>query len=223
MLYMLQLIRALQIILHLAMNKIVFPALVMIVFASLVEVAMFDVLGEERICSNCNVDTLLEYDQEQIESKQQYILGQLQDLGYPSYIALQNLGSIGTFLVLYIIKVAFVGCLMLMTWATKSKSLATFKDILYRQAFFGDLFVILIDSYYEILISAYLQLGLPDDGVEVTASRVLFAIPYEKVHGETVSKLLIVLFLIVALVVVPLSLFYIQLHDLEEINSREFR
>ena len=49
--------------LHLAINKIVFPAVAIMVYSALMEVAMYDVLGEERICNNCNVDTFLQYDQ----------------------------------------------------------------------------------------------------------------------------------------------------------------
>jgi cytochrome b subunit of formate dehydrogenase len=67
MIFMLQLIRALQIVVHLALNRIVIPSVVMMVFSSLVKVAMFDVLGEERICTNCNVDTWLEYDEDLIQ------------------------------------------------------------------------------------------------------------------------------------------------------------
>ena len=70
---------------------------------------MYDVLGEERLCSNCNVDTWLEYDKENIEQRQEVMMAQLQDLGYETVIALKNLGSIGTMLTLYALKVAIIG------------------------------------------------------------------------------------------------------------------
>ena len=69
-----QMIRSLQIILHLAMNSVVFPAITMISYSALMEVAMYDVLGEERICTNCNLDTWLEYDSEKIDQSQDLIM-----------------------------------------------------------------------------------------------------------------------------------------------------
>jgi hypothetical protein len=161
-LFMLQLIRSLQVVVHLALNKIVFPSIVMMFFTSLVEVAMFDILGEERICSNCNVGTWLEYDEMQIEEKQKYIMNQIQDLGYETNVALNNLGSIGTMLTVYLFKLAILFILVLITLAVKHPRLMRIKNNMMKNAFFGDLFGILLDSYFEILISAYLQLALPE-------------------------------------------------------------
>lgn len=135
------------------------------------------------------------------------MVSQLQDLGYESHVALQNLGSIGTIFTLYLVKVGIIGVL---TPFTKNETIKKMQQNLSQQAFFGDFFAIVIDSYYEILISGYLQLGLKDEDGQMKR-RFLYQIPYEKVNGDTVSEVLIIIFLILALVFVPLSLYYVYI------------
>ena len=169
---------------------------------------MYDVLGEERLCSNCNVDTWLQYDRENIELRKEVMMDQLQDLGYETVIALKNLGSIGTMLSLYALKLAITGVMAILVRVNGNKRLKKYYTIFFNQVFFGDLFAILIDSYYEILISGYLELGLGSNSVS-SNKRQLAQIPFDVLNGDKVSKISIQLFIILALGVVPCSLYYV--------------
>ena len=59
-------------------------------------------------------------------------------------------------LTLYALKITLIGVMAILVRTNKSKTLKKVYSTFYQQAFFGDLFAILIDSYYEILISGYL-------------------------------------------------------------------
>ena len=132
MIYMLQMVRALQVIVHLAMNRIVFPAVTIMFFSNLIEVVMFDELGEERICSNCNVETFLQNDEIVMQKKQEQIMSQLQDLGYETSVALKNLGSIATMFTLYLVKLGKILVLGVINMVFKSKRLRRLQNILYE-------------------------------------------------------------------------------------------
>ena len=85
--YMTEMLRSLQIIVHLPLFKINFPANVMVMTSILIEVAMFDILGEKKICSFCNVADYFEFDQGEISEHQGEIPQQIQDLGYETHVS----------------------------------------------------------------------------------------------------------------------------------------
>jgi hypothetical protein len=55
MVYLNETLRSLQIIVHFALLKIILPANVMMINMILVQVAMYDILTEDGICSTCEI------------------------------------------------------------------------------------------------------------------------------------------------------------------------
>jgi len=79
----------------------------------------------------------------------------MQDLGYETHNSVLNLGSLAIFLALYFLKML----LYLLMEATvrltgRGQGLAKF---LKQGLFFGDILALVIDAYFEFIISGYLQ------------------------------------------------------------------
>ena len=68
--YMIQLIRALQMVVHLPMLRILVPPNAMMLIAAIIEVAMFDILPPEY-----TTDKILVYDDEESEEIDNKIFG----------------------------------------------------------------------------------------------------------------------------------------------------
>ena len=66
------------------------------------------------------------------------------------------MGSIATMLYFYALTLVIIAIMAALVRINDNQKLKKYYNILFQQAFFGDLFAILIDSYYEILVSAYL-------------------------------------------------------------------
>ena len=81
------------------------------------------------------------------------------DLGYETHNQLLNLGSLAIFLWFYLIKVILY--LILMPCKMMSPRVEKLMAFLRKGLFFNELVGLLIESYFEMLISTYLQLRAP--------------------------------------------------------------
>mmetsp|Transcript_27117 Transcript_27117/g.41271 ORF Transcript_27117/g.41271 Transcript_27117/m.41271 type:complete len:244 (-) Transcript_27117:1254-1985(-) len=154
--YMLLLIRALQIVLHIPLLRIAVPAHVAKLFSSTISVATFDVLDPEW-----TTQLLFNFDDDRQGELQSELLDQMEDLGYETHNAILNLGSLAIFTFFYFCELAIVGALLLRKWLIGRSP--AWLDSMKQRLIFGDLLAILLDAYFEFLISGYLQLREPLD------------------------------------------------------------
>ena len=84
----------------------------------------------------------------------------MRDIGYESHSSIKNLGSLSIFTALYFAKLGFIGVM----WVFKRFSLLGEKprflkiyNKLCENAFFSEILAILLDAYFEFLISGYQQ------------------------------------------------------------------
>jgi hypothetical protein len=153
LIYMVQMVRALQMVVHLPMMRILMPANSLILINAIIEVAMYDIFPAER-----TTDHIFSYPAE--NDRSQRIFGQMQDIGYESNYALKNLGSLSIFTFLYFVKLAIIGVMKIMIAFTPlglSKRFNGWYRDMVKRAFFADILAILIDAYFEFLISGYQQ------------------------------------------------------------------
>ena len=91
------------------------------------------------------------------------------DLGYESHNEILNLGSLAIFLFVYFLKVIlFILLLPISSYSPKAKA---FKEKMKEGLFFSELISLLLEAYFEMLISTYLQFRAPLDSTngEVTS------------------------------------------------------
>jgi len=110
---------------------------------------MFDILPAEY-----TTDLIFEYD-ESLE-----IFGQMRDIGYESHSSIKNLGSLSIFTAMYFAKLGVIGVMWIFKRFSKMGEKPRFLK-LYNQlclnAFFSEILAILLDAYFEFLISGYQQ------------------------------------------------------------------
>jgi hypothetical protein len=83
----------------------------------------------------------------------------MRDLGYETHNSLLNLGSIAIFTAFWFLKLPIVGILYMLSrkWKVFRKP---FRHM-FEQMFFGELISLLIDNFFVLLISGYLQITKP--------------------------------------------------------------
>jgi len=150
---MTQLIRYLQLIVHLPLNRILFPSQTILFASNVISVAMYDVLG----LFNVNVDRLFVYGESIEVNYKENQTQQVQNIGYGSPLAIKNLGSIGTFLVLYFVKVAIYALLSLIMRIKFIQRLQPLHKFIGKGLFFGELIIIIQESCVELLISTQIE------------------------------------------------------------------
>ena len=117
-------------------------------------IAKFDILDPDW-----TTKLVLNFDMERHESLEGDILDQMQDLGYETHNSVLNLGSLAIFLTLYF---AQLGAFLLVKgFSLISGKGADFARKLKRGLFFGEIIALLIDAYFEFIISGYLQAQHP--------------------------------------------------------------
>mmetsp|Transcript_39108 Transcript_39108/g.59653 ORF Transcript_39108/g.59653 Transcript_39108/m.59653 type:complete len:81 (-) Transcript_39108:947-1189(-) len=80
----------------------------------------------------------------------------MKDLGYETHNAILNLGSLSIFLVFYFFKLTlFLLTLCVSKVTGRGKRFAA---LLSSGLFYGDLIAIVLDAYFEFIISGYLQI-----------------------------------------------------------------
>ena len=82
----------------------------------------------------------------------------MRDIGYESHSSIKNLGSLSIFTAIYFAKVA----LIIVLWVPKrfgnlgtNPKFLKFYNHLCKSAFFSEILAILLDAYFEFLISGY--------------------------------------------------------------------
>lgn len=84
-------------------------------------------------------------------------MDQVENVGYESHNAVQNLGSLALFLNIYIINLIIYCTLYLLTLCfKKNRWLALKRDKMRKGLFWNNLLAIFIDGIFEFLISSYL-------------------------------------------------------------------
>lgn len=148
-------INTLQMILHLPIFSIVIPGNVAQMFEILIPIAMFDALAD------MNKPILVEIFGEQDPNtfKASRSLDQMTDLGYESYNPLINLGTIGVLLFFYLLQVMLLPFVYL--FYKKTGYLKSFYIALRNNVVFFGLFVLILEGYMELLISAGLLYDAP--------------------------------------------------------------
>ena len=106
--YQFQLLRALQLCLHLPIMAIVFPANALSFIAELMQCITYDVL--EGL-----TEYFFTFSEEYKEKYIKTIDHQVQDIGYESHFSLLNMGSLGLFLTIYFYKVVLFILLVIFT------------------------------------------------------------------------------------------------------------
>ena len=113
--YVKMMLRYLQLIVHLQLIGIPIPGLVMKSNSAWVQIAYFDVLSEDGICSACEMDQYFEFDYERDKIISSTIPAQFQTLWYTSSNYLSNTGSFGLVLTLYFVKIILISMLSSLT------------------------------------------------------------------------------------------------------------
>ena len=146
------------------------------VFGLLVEVVMFDILDPAW-----TTEIVLKFDTiQQLSLQDEMPIDQWIDLGYENHNALLNLGSLAIFSYIYLIRVIFYFFVSLYVRFTKRG--ADYQKNLKEKLFYGEILAILLEAYFEFLISGYLQMKAPLDTSDgeyvgiVTAGIALFLI-----------------------------------------------
>ena len=150
-----QLIRSLQLVVHLPLFKITFPAAAILFMRNVIEVAMYDVLG----LNNLNFERLFNYDQKINQIYEEEQVQQIQNIGYETPVAIQNLGSIATVIVFYFFMVFIFALVSGLSNFNFFKRLIPVKNYLRKTLFFNEILMILIDRHFEILITTHIELS----------------------------------------------------------------
>lgn len=165
--YMLELIRTLQMILHLPIMRIIIPSNVSQLFSIIIPIAMFDILDAEW-----TTELIFDFDEDKQDELQDQMLDQTIDIGYETHNSMLNLGSLAIFTSLWFFKLPFL--LLAKALSGKFTTFGKIFNKMYKAMVFGELIAILIDAYFEFLISGYLQ----------------FKAPLYSENGETVSVII---------------------------------
>ena len=125
---------------------------------------MFDVLSGDGICQQCELHS---YFFNNKADKEVEIPASLGSLGYESFNRIANMGSLSLFLILYTAKIIFLALLtgmMFLAWIKPYKKYAKrLMDYLYEGTFFNQILSILLESYFEFLLAAFLHLNYTND------------------------------------------------------------
>ena len=152
------LIRNLTLVLHLPLIKISLPAILILFVEGTIKIAMFDILGQSFFgLPKLNIGEFLKYEHLIHEE----IRPQIQNIGYSNSVSLTNLGSIATFVFIYFIQAVILIVLVsfIKLRIIKSERIINWKNSLFETLIFTELFAILVDSIFEILITSQLQLN----------------------------------------------------------------
>jgi len=126
------------------------------------------------------------------------------DLGYETHNSLLNLGSLALFTVLYVVRVFFF--LFLCLLSSMTGFFGSYVTKLYHSLFYAEILAILIDAYFEFLISGYLQVKAP-------LSTTL---------GEQASFAFGIFGLFLVLVFLPACLFMVMWQPLPKLKEETF-
>ena len=149
------LLRTLQIILHLPMLKIVVPTCVIYTYSYIFPIIQWDIFRDGLF----DTRNWFDFDEKTLDDNP--IMDQMRMLGYKSRNIVGNMGSISIFWFLYFLKILsliFMKCFKV--WnrqaASKSENFKKIYNIIFKQCFFQEFFLIIISTYFEYLVAGYL-------------------------------------------------------------------
>jgi hypothetical protein len=151
-------IRGLSIIIHLPLIIVLIPGNLSIFFENLIPIVMFDFLQNDE---GIDASMVLEFDEEAQIENQVYLLDQMENLGYNTHNCIQNLGTIVFLILVYSFEV-FI-CLILVRALAKyyeGKPRTVYESLL-SKLFFAEIITIVLEGYFELLISGTLNLRRP--------------------------------------------------------------
>ena len=151
-------VRALQIIIHLAMNQFVMPANVMIMLEAVVPVISFDLL---ETFFDWESQDVVEFNFDKHSIIKEEIFNQLVDIGYDSFNSVMLLQTLAVFVILYFLQVLFWAYLYIFVRLSKNRwGGQKLERSLAQRIFFGQLIELYIQGYFEFLISSILTLWM---------------------------------------------------------------
>ena len=172
--YMLSMINALQIILHLPIFNVAWPAPIMEFYKVIIPFVMFDIIESFESINDLFVSAVQWEDGDNDELN---IFDQVQTLGYDSHNPLLNIGTMSILLVLYVLK-----CLILFTciYPNKQRNKRCRKAFLKMKEsmFYGEILAIFIETHLELCLAGILLLQVTqhnqDNNAVMWAVGVLF-------------------------------------------------
>ena len=202
--YMVAWINALQMILHLPMLLILIPANVAAFFSIILPVVQFDLLDPDW-----TTNLVFEFDDEPEEVFEESfgskVFDQMKDLGYETHNSMQLLGSLFIFSLLWFVRsLLFFPVVKLFVRLTKKGQ--QYHDKLRDTLFYGEIIIISVESYIELLIAGYLNVkyNLNTTGGELFALWVSYYC------------------LFMCLAVMPILSVWILTRDISEFSDEEF-
>lgn len=130
----------------------------------------------------------------------------MEDLGYETHNSLLNLGSLWIFLTIYFIRVFIFGFAWLLRRKFKSKKLKKFVKRWKKELFFSDFLAIVLEAYFEFLISGYLN----------------WKYSLHQESGENLGTIYSYISLVLCLFVVPVMLVHQLVQKKKKYKSKTF-
>ena len=155
---MLQLVSALQILLHLPLIKVNTPALTTSIIEVVLPVAMFDILDLLQDTQVWKIIMYIFLDDSDKLSQQAYEKkwSQSINIGYKNYNAIQNLSSV-SYLLFFLYVKSFICTVLFIRYHCYGKNEKQYK-ILKKLTSMNEFFVVFMETYLEIILACYFNI-----------------------------------------------------------------
>ena len=155
--FVLGMIRALQIIIHLPLLRIYLQANLNMVFSIIIPIIMFDIMDSDQLS-----EYILDYDHTNQELLAEGQYGQIVDLGYTSSNSILNLGTLSIVFIFYFVRIILLLLLIIYTKITTfCPYIHKYRGELQNTLFFSEVIKTFIEGYFEFLISCYFAIKTP--------------------------------------------------------------
>lgn len=202
--FMFIMVRALQIIMHLPLIQVLFPANIMMIIKALFPTIGFDIMDSVLEWED---QSLVEFNFKQHDTIKDKVFNQLVDIGYDSFNSIMILQTLGVIVLFYFIQVLFCAQLLLFVRITKNKYGGQKRlENLSKNLFFNPLIELYIQGFFEFVISAILT----------------FSISTNSMFGEVLSYILGIWNLFMTALVLPASLIGILFVKSELLKDESF-
>ncbi len=150
--YMLLMFRSLQIVVHLTILQVVFPANALVFFQYIVSIVWFDI---QDGFSFFNFLTFIKYDY----NVQPKVISQMNDIGYNNRNAFSALKTLTFVLFLYFSRVFLSLCTGLFIYCIglNNKKLKQLHQFLIKGIFFNQIIRISMEAYFEFFLIGYMN------------------------------------------------------------------
>lgn len=199
--YFIAWINTMQMIMHLPMLRPLLPPNVLSFIEFILPVVNFDLIEPDY-----STDLVFEFEEDPeidfLEEWESEIFGQMQNLGYESHNSMHILGSLFIYSVLYFVRVFVYLPLMLIIVYFSKRGQENLKSLM-KSLFWGEILVISLEAYIEVMIAGYLN----------------YEFKLNSTFGETFAGYVAYYCLALSLVVLPLVMLYILCNKVETIRS----